>query len=136
MPENPKLPADPPLDDIPLDDIALIGPGEVIATLEELRAHPSRKFRLRRAEAEIECFVALSEGEPRAWRNRCPHAGTPLDWTPNEFFEPDSGHLMCRTHGALFEADNGECVSGPCRGRGLEPIPIEVGADGMIRLKG
>jgi nitrite reductase/ring-hydroxylating ferredoxin subunit len=29
-------------------------------------------------------------------------------------------------HGALFEIDSGLCVSGPCAGKALRPLPVRV----------
>jgi nitrite reductase/ring-hydroxylating ferredoxin subunit len=63
--------------------------------------------------------------------NRCPHVGTPLDWAPDEFMDRAGRHLMCSTHGALFEVEDGRCVAGPCQGDRLEPFPIAV-REGVI----
>lgn len=67
----------------------------------------------------------------RAVVNRCPHVGTPLDLSPGNVFTLDGRHLICATHGALFEPDSGLCVSGPCKGRALEIIPLLV-RDGQV----
>lgn len=67
----------------------------------------------------------------RGYRNICPHAGTPLDWTPDRFMSLDGRHLHCATHGALFQVEDGRCVGGPCRGRSLTAIPVAV-RDGMV----
>ena len=29
-------------------------------------------------------------------------------------------------HGALFEMETGSCLSGPCLGLGLQPLPVHV----------
>lgn len=68
-----------------------------------------------------------------AYRNRCPHRGLPLDFSPGRFLTPDGGHIMCTNHVALFRIEDGVCVDGPCPGARLEPVPVEV-QDGMIRL--
>lgn len=69
-----------------------------------------------------------------AFRNRCPHAGTPLDWVPDVFFDPEGRFLQCATHAARFDPVTGACVAGPCAGQGLEPFPVHVDADGWVRL--
>ena len=51
-----------------------------------------------------------------AYENSCPHTGSPLDWTPNQFFDKKRNNLMCATHGALFEVETGLCIDGPCMG--------------------
>jgi len=58
--------------------------------------------------------------------NRCPHAGTNLNWQEDEFMTDDEKYLMCFTHGALFEPDTGKCVAGPCAGAHLSEVKLEV----------
>jgi len=69
-------------------------------------------------------FVVCFQGELRAWRNHCPHAGSPLDWIPGQFFDADGRNLVCHTHHAEFEPLSGECIAGPCP-RGLYALPIK-----------
>jgi len=52
-------------------------------------------------------FVVNHDGRYRAYVNRCPHRGTPLDLWPNELFAEDGRALVCATHGALFEPATG-----------------------------
>lgn len=63
-------------------------------------------------------FLLCFQRELRAWRNHCPHAGSPLDWIPGQFFSDDGEALICHTHGARFHPLSGVCLSGPCP-RGL-----------------
>ena len=78
-------------------------------------------------------FVVRHHGRVRGFVNRCPHAGTELDWNPGEFFDEGAVYLICSTHGALFEPSNGKCVAGPCRGASLQPL--EIGErDGQVYL--
>jgi len=58
--------------------------------------------------------------------NACPHAGTPLDWTPDRFLDAARAHIVCATHGAHFRIDDGYCISGPCAGDRLTPVRLEV----------
>lgn len=58
--------------------------------------------------------------------NRCPHAGTDLNWQDDQFMTDDEQYLMCFTHGALFEPETGKCVAGPCAGASLGEVPLEV----------
>ena len=78
-------------------------------------------------------FVVRHCGAVRAFVNRCPHAGTELDWNPGEFFDETGLYLICSTHGALFEPGNGYCVAGPCRGASLEPLGVGE-RDGQVIL--
>jgi len=75
-------------------------------------------------------FLICHQGELRAWHNRCPHAGSPLDWLPGQFFSKSGEQLVCHTHGAHFDPLSGDCLSGPCP-RGLYPLAIRE-ADGAI----
>ena len=78
-------------------------------------------------------FVVRHAGEIRAYRNACPHQGTPLEITPDAFFDAQRRFLVCRTHGAQFRPADGFCVAGPCAGRSLTPAPVRV-EDGMLVL--
>ena len=68
------------------------------------------------------------------YRNRCPHAGTPLNWMPDRFLTRDKDEIICTTHGARFTIEDGECVAGPCPGQSLEAIPHRV-RDGEVWLE-
>lgn len=94
--------------------------------------------------AEVECRIAgvvesvivLRDGaQVRAWRNVCPHAGRRLDWAPGKFLMSKAGQLVCAAHGASFELQGGQCMSGPCRGESLEAIAVDV-RDGQVVLAG
>lgn len=63
-------------------------------------------------------------GEPRAWHNVCPHQGRALNFAPDRFLTDKHGHLVCAAHGAVFEPDEGRCVSGPCRNACLKAIAL------------
>jgi nitrite reductase/ring-hydroxylating ferredoxin subunit len=77
-------------------------------------------------------LFAVRQGHAvRVFRNSCPHLGTPLDWTPDEFLDATGVYIQCATHGALFRIDDGFCVKGPCSGESLESIRCEV-RDGEV----
>jgi nitrite reductase/ring-hydroxylating ferredoxin subunit len=57
-----------------------------------------------------------------AFRNKCPHAGYPLN-----------RYLVCAAHGASFTLTDGACAGGPCNGAGLERVEIEM-RDGAVHL--
>lgn len=67
-------------------------------------------------------FVIRFHGELRAYVNRCPHAGSPMDWLPGQFFSPDGRVLVCHTHGAWFDPLSGELLEGPACPHGLERL--------------
>lgn len=79
-------------------------------------------------------FIVLRwQDEVIVYRNRCPHAGIPLDWIPDRFFDRSGDYLFCASHGASFEPDTGLCVDGPCVGDVLERCKIDV-LEGQITL--
>lgn len=83
-----------------------------------------------------ESLVLYREGDRvRAWLNICPHAGRRLDWAPGQFLKSKDGLLVCAAHGAGFELQRGECLSGPCRGQSLRAVPVDV-RDGAVWLVG
>jgi nitrite reductase/ring-hydroxylating ferredoxin subunit len=101
-------------------------PSEWSSPAGEIPPGGSAKFRLRWRGATVEGFVVNMDGRFHAYVNRCAHAGTPLDWWPNEFFTEDGRLLICATHGALFEPETGRCAGGPCAGGALWPLAVAV----------
>ncbi len=72
-------------------------------------------------------ILVRTEVGARGWLNRCRHLAVPLDHQdPGRFASPRRGHLVCSVHGALYRADDGTCVAGPCRGAALRPLPVVV----------
>jgi len=81
-------------------------------------------------EIQQQGFLICYQGQLRAWRNHCPHAGSPLDWQLGQFFSENGEQLLCHTHGALFDPLSGSCLSGPCN-RGLYPLEFRVTEEGV-----
>lgn len=80
----------------------------------------------------VPAFVVRFGGVVRAYLNRCAHVAMELDWQPGEFFDFDAEHLMCSTHGALYDPATGHCVGGACAGRGgLRPLKV-IEQDGRV----
>lgn len=93
-------------------------PGEaVVFELEVVMQHAGKSFPVREGG-----FLIRTDAGLRAYRNHCPHVGSPLDWVPGRFFDDDGTTLLCHTHGARFDAETGDCLAGPCP-RGLYALP-------------
>lgn len=76
-------------------------------------------------------LVALRAGERvQVFHNVCPHAGRRLDVVPGRFIV-DTGMIVCAAHGACFSIPAGDCIAGPCRGRGLRELPSQLREDGV-----
>jgi nitrite reductase/ring-hydroxylating ferredoxin subunit len=100
---------------------------------DALQPGQTNVFRLQRADGRsVSGFIVNHEGFHYAYVNRCPHAGTPLDLWPNEFFTEDGRRLICSTHGAVFVPDTGLCVQGPCPGARLEPLSLRKDGDLLV----
>jgi nitrite reductase/ring-hydroxylating ferredoxin subunit len=111
-------------------------PVEWSAQAHDLPPGASAKFHLHWRGRRVEAFVVNFDGRFHAYVNQCIHAGTPLDWWPNEFFSDDGRLLICATHGALYEPDTGRCAGGPCGGGGLYRLAVRVAGGRVIVTAG
>jgi len=91
------------------------------------------RFEVIQGGARHPAFAIRFDGRVHAYRNRCAHVAVELDWQPGRFFDADGIVLICSTHGALYDPATGACRGGPCRGAGLEPVPVEE-IDGLVVL--
>lgn len=76
-------------------------------------------------------FAIRYRGRVHAYVNACAHRNVELDWAEGEFFDADARYLICATHGARYDPASGRCLSGPCAGRALRPIPVHE-QDGVV----
>jgi len=111
--------------------------GEILCRLDEIADGAAKGFELGdgpEACEPLEIFVVRAGPRAYAYRNVCPHTGSPLDWQPDDFMSEDASHVMCHTHGALFEIADGFCIAGPCAGDRLRPVAIEIDGAGNVVL--
>lgn len=94
-------------------------------------------------EREARAFFLMIRRPPRstqrdgsfyAYQNLCPHLQTELEYLENQFLDQDQEYIQCSTHGALFNVETGECISGPCLGEFLNKVEIKVHSDGGIYI--
>ncbi|NWG46954.1 MAG: Rieske (2Fe-2S) protein [Alphaproteobacteria bacterium] len=78
----------------------------------------------------VDIVLVRTKGALHAYLNACPHQGTPLETFPDRFTDPQTGLLVCSTHGARFRPEDGHCVSGPCKGEALRRLSLAI-ADGQ-----
>jgi nitrite reductase/ring-hydroxylating ferredoxin subunit len=98
----------------------------VICRVTDLQEGVARSFTIGSGDWPLQGLVLRVRDEIRAYLNRCPHAGHPLNLWPDRFLTPDGSLLLCHSHGALFEKLTGYCVAGPCAGRSLRALPVVV----------
>jgi len=97
----------------------------VVCRLSEIEGG-ARGFSIGGGDWPVRILVVRVANTVRGYLNRCPHAGHPLDLRPQHFLTADGTLILCSSHGALFEKPTGYCVAGPCAGRSLIPVPLEV----------
>lgn len=102
-----------------------------VCDLNQLTDPGSRAFTTRQDGEEVEGFVVRKNGFVSAFINRCPHTGAPLNWSPHQFLDMDGEFIECSLHGAIFRADDGYCVRGPCVGQSLKSMPALLEEDAV-----
>jgi nitrite reductase/ring-hydroxylating ferredoxin subunit len=101
--------------------------GRVLCRLDEIADPGSKGFSFWTGEMVFRGFVVRRGGVVKGWR----HVGTPLTFGDDRYLTRDGAHLLCVTHGALFDPDTGLCVAGPCVGQSLRDWPVAV-RDGAV----
>jgi len=114
-----------------LSDVLSGAPHEprFLCRLDEIADPGSKGFEDIAGEAAF--FVVRRGGSVFGYRNSCPHYGAPLDWKPDAFLSFERDSILCSMHGALFNIDDGACITGPCPGQSLEKVDVSV-TDGRI----
>ena len=102
-----------------------------IAVTEEIPEREARSFETPNGDT---IFITQRDGAFFAYQNICPHLKVELEFLENQFLDQDGEYIQCSTHGALFEVESGECISGPCIGDKLEKVNIAVHSDGGIYI--
>ena len=90
-----------------------------------------REFTLGDGEWPFKGFIVRQGNEIYAYQNYCVHAGHPLNWKPDRFLTPDGSQIICASHGAVDEIKSGVCVGGPCPGKKLRALDVEI-RDGAV----
>jgi len=83
----------------------------------------------------IDVIATRYRGAVRAWLNVCPHQGRSLSLAPGRFITDDDNRLVCCVHGAVFEPNEGRCISGPCLNAYLKALPV-IETNGEVCLLG
>ena len=106
-----------------------------VSTLDELAKYSSFGFEIQTESTLIEGFLVRTPANKwLAYKNNCPHQHLPLNWNPHQFLDQNNELIVCAMHLALFELETGRCVVGPCVGKSLTPLYIEM-IDRVVWLK-
>ena len=104
-----------------------------VLDIGSLKQGETRVFGYPTAYGEIQGFVIRHNGALRAYENKCRHWPIPLDYGDGDFYWPSADRIVCKTHGAMYDPETGECDSGPCAGERLTSFPLELqGEDGVV----
>lgn len=103
---------------------------------KQFRTEPSTvKFNYESEGEKVSGFVIFYQDKFYAYQNKCMHLSVELDWNENDFLDDEGRYIVCATHGAIYNPEDGNCVSGPCQGKKLKKIVFEEQADKIILNK-
>lgn len=111
-----------------------IGLPQRLCRLVDIEEGEGKSLQLRDEMGARELVVLRVGGSVYGYLNSCPHLGVPLEMVADRFMNAAGTHVICRTHGALFEPATGYCISGPCAGQSLTPISVELDEQGWLLL--
>ena len=109
---------------------------ERLCRIDEIPDGTARGFVVADGSARgLDLFVYRAGDEIFAYRNECPHQGTPLEMFPDKFMTNDRKAFLCTTHGARFRPRDGSCYRGPCVGKSLTSLTLaRDGAELSVEL--
>lgn len=79
-------------------------------------------------------LLVKGAGGVAAFVNLCPHRDLPLTYRSPRVVSADGTLVRCSNHDAAFRIADGAGVEGVAVGCALDPIPVVLGADGLIRV--
>jgi nitrite reductase/ring-hydroxylating ferredoxin subunit len=89
------------------------------------------RFLIQTPDGALPAFIVRHAGQAHAYLNRCAHRLVELDWEEGQFFDYEKQHLVCATHGALYDPATGLCIAGPCRGASLVALAVRETEGGV-----
>jgi len=105
----------------------------VICALDAIPDGGSKSALLILMGVERDIFLVRRGEHVFAYVNSCPHMGVTLNFQPDQFMSFDNYYIQCAFHGAQFRVHDGYCVYGPCQGRSLQRIEVEV-VNGLVSV--
>jgi nitrite reductase/ring-hydroxylating ferredoxin subunit len=103
----------------------------LVGKLDELENPGCREFTIGEGDWPFRGFVVRRDNAVFAYQNHCPHAGHPLNWQPDDFLTEDETAIICASHGAMYDIASGTCFAGPCIGKSLQNVEVNV-RDGVV----
>ena len=106
-----------------------------VGRFDELGDPGSREFRIGDGDWPFKGFIVRQGDDVFAYQNSCRHLGHPMNWKPDSFLTKNRANIICASHGATYEIGTGLCIAGPCLGKSLRTLPVEI-RDGVIFVRG
>ena len=106
-----------------------------VCRVDDLDDPGSKEFRIGEGDWPFRGFVVRLDDVVYAYQNSCMHVGHPLNWQPDRFLTEDGSQIICSSHGATYNIEEGRCTGGPCKGRSLRKVPVEI-RDGEVFVTG
>lgn len=106
-----------------------------VGPLAEIENPGCREFQIGEGDWPFRGFVVREGDKVYAYQNYCAHVGHQLNWMPDGFLTKDRSSIICASHGAQYEIDTGLCFRGPCIGKSLRSVDLDI-RDGMIYVTG
>lgn len=100
--------------------------GTHLIDIDDLPDHGGKELIYTEGKLRTSILIQKTGDKIGVFLNQCPHAGTPLNMFDDRFLDISGKHLICRTHGALFNPLSGVCVRGPCEGQTLRPVAYKI----------
>ena len=102
-----------------------------LCDLSDIKDNSSAGFVVDTHDGRCGLMVIRKGGMAYSYVNSCPHIGTPLEIQPDRFLDQSGKHILCSTHGALFQVEDGLCIAGPCIDDKLTPVAIDIRGNGV-----
>lgn len=106
-----------------------------VGALTDIADPGCREFSIGEGDWPFRGFVVRRGEAVFAYQNVCVHAGHPLNWRPDSFLTKNKDAIICASHGAMFEIASGDCLGGPCGGKTLRNVDVEI-RDGIVYVTG
>lgn len=106
--------------------------GERIASMDEVSDDTTVLFRVRETatDEQREGILVRSNGTVTGWLNYCQHF-THIRLDKGSGAELRDSEIVCTNHGAMFDADTGQCTYGPCDGAYLQALDVSTENGGV-----
>jgi nitrite reductase/ring-hydroxylating ferredoxin subunit len=105
----------------------------LLARLEALADPCALAIEVERDGSILRLILTRSGERVGAFRNKCPHAGYPLQRADGRILVQQGRYIVCGAHGASFTLTDGVCAGGPCNGDNLEAVAVHV-SNGAVFL--